>query len=386
MRLGIVGGALQGMEAAYLAKHAGMTSVVMDRRPDAPALSMADEKAVVDPVKDPEAARDILCRCDAVIPACENMDLLLALERILYRTGTPLLFDTESYRTSCSKEASNRMMGGLGVPLPLPWPECGFPAVVKPSSQSGSVGVSVVYSDEDVRRGLEAVGRLNDTPVIQEFVHGKSVSLEVIGTGRSVESYVTTEVVLDSGYYCKMVRCNPDVLGPEDDAAFREIGRRVAKAMRLQALMDVEAILTPKGLRVLEIDARIPSQTPAAVYAATGINLLDMLVGSALGRSLEAESSGGASVYEHFVINGNRISACGEKEFSNVRNPRVVSGIFGCDEMITDYEPGKENWYTTVITRGRTEAEVDSKRELIVSEIMETCGLDERMDPRPEAV
>jgi pyrrolysine biosynthesis protein PylC len=248
------------------------------------------------------------------------------------------------------------------------------------------VGVSVVYSDEDVRRGLEAVGRLNDTPVIQEFVHGKGVSLEVIGTGRSVESYVTTEVVLDSGYDCKMVRCNPDVLGPEDDAAFREIGRRVAKAMRLQALMDVEAILTPKGLRVLEIDARIPSQTPAAVYAATGINLLDMLVGSALGRSLEAESSGGASVYEHFVINGNRISACGEKEFSNVRNPRVVSGIFGCDEMITDYEPGKENWYTTVITRGRTEAEVDSKRELIVSEIMETCGLDERMDPRPEAV
>lgn len=37
--------------------------------------------------------------------------------------------------------------------------------------------------------------------------------------------------------------------------------------------MDVEAILTRYGWRVLEIDARFPSQTPVTVYLSTGVNL-----------------------------------------------------------------------------------------------------------------
>lgn len=43
MRLCIVGGALQGMEAVFLASKAGYETVVIDRRPDAPA----DRKSVV---------------------------------------------------------------------------------------------------------------------------------------------------------------------------------------------------------------------------------------------------------------------------------------------------------------------------------------------------
>ena len=79
MRLGIIGGALQGMECALLARDAGYRSIVIDRRPDAPALSLCDEPLVMDPVADPEGAASVFEELDYIIPACEDTGLLDAL-------------------------------------------------------------------------------------------------------------------------------------------------------------------------------------------------------------------------------------------------------------------------------------------------------------------
>lgn len=386
MRLAIVGGALQGMEAVYLARKAGIETVVIDRRPDAPALSLCDEPIVLDPTEDPVSAEDVFMGCDAVIPACEELDLLRCLDGMLKGSEVPLLFDMRSYETSCSKNRSNEIMGSVGVPLPGKWPECGYPVVVKPSSQSGSLGVSVAFNREELDRGLDAVRSLNDEPVIQEFVHGKSVSIEVIGDGASARSFVTTEVVLDTNYDCKMVRCNPDILSPEDDGLFGRIGRDVAEAMGLSALMDVEAILTPKGLRVLEIDARIPSQTPAAIQAATGVNLLEELFFTSLGKETGRVRGNGSSVYRHVVMKDGVLRACGEKEFGHVRNPRFVKGLFGSDDAITDYEPGRKEWRATFITSGRSEEEVDRRCASGIERILDECSVERFIDGSPEVV
>ena len=385
-RIAVVGGALQGMEAVYLAEKAGFETVVLDRKAHAPALSLCDEPVVLDPTVDPAAAMAVFEGCDAVIPACEELDLLRCLDGMLAGTDIPLLFDLESYGVSCSKNRSNEIMESVGVPLPGKWPECGFPAIVKPSSQSGSVGVAVAMDDADVERALEAIRRLGDEPVMQEFVHGKSVSIEVIGDGSTARSFVTTEVVLDTNYDCKMVRCNPDILSPEDDELLGRIGRDVAEAIGLGALMDVEAILTPKGLRVLEIDARIPSQTPAAIQAATGVNLLEELAFTALGRETGRVRTPGSAVYRHVVFKDGVLRACGEKEFGHVRSPRFVRGFFGADDAITDYEPGKDEWRATLITHGPTEAGVDARCADTVSAILDACSSETFIDGSPEVV
>ena len=386
MRLAVVGGALQGMEAVYLASKAGIETTVLDRKGTAPALSICDDPVVLDPTKDPEGARRIFEDCDAVIPACEELDLLHCLDGMLKGMDVPLLFDMHSYEISCSKNRSNEIMASVGVPLPGKWPECGFPVIVKPSSQSGSIGVSVAFNQDDVDRGLETVRSLNDEPVIQEFVHGKSVSIEVIGNGRTARSYVTTEVVLDTNYDCKMVRCNPDIMSKEDDDLFAKIGKDVAEDMGLSALMDVEAILTPKGLRVLEIDARIPSQTPAAIQAATGVNLLEELMFTALGKETGRVRAEGSSVYRHVVMKDGVLRACGEKEFGHVREPRMVSGLFGADDVITDYEPGKSEWRATLITHGPTEEEVDRRCASSIERILDECSVETFIDGSPEVI
>ena len=154
MLIGIVGGILQGMEAVYLCRHAGYTSMVIDKRKDAPALSLADRAEVCDILQEPERAKQLFAECDAVIPAVENLEVLEFLSRTVPECGTHLLFDIESYKTSCSKEKSNELMARIGTPIPRPWPECGFPIIVKPSCQSGSIGVSAVNNEEERQRAL----------------------------------------------------------------------------------------------------------------------------------------------------------------------------------------------------------------------------------------
>ena len=386
MRIAIVGGALQGMEAVLLAKAAGYETVVIDRKTTAPAMSLCDEPVKINPVSDPEEALKVFRSCDAVIPACEEMDLLMALDSLKDRMDVPLLFDLASYNISSSKNKSNQVMASVGVPLPQPWPECGFPAIVKPASQSGSVGVTVAHNKEDMDRGLEFIKSINDEPVIQEFVHGKSVSIEVIGNGKTAKSYVTTEVCLDSNYDCKMVRCNPNIMSKDDCDLFAKIGKDVAEAIGLSALMDVEAIFTPKGLRVLEIDARIPSQTPAAIQAATGVNLLEELVTTAHGKPKDRTPTDGCSIYRHVYLKDGKLRSSGEKEFGHVVEPRFAPGLFGCDNSITDYAPGKGEWHATLISKGRTEEEADERAASCIEKILDECSIDEFLDGTPEMI
>ena len=385
-RLAIVGGALQGMEAVFLARKAGIESVVIDRKPTAPALSVCDESHVLNPLEDPEEAKRVFSSCDAVIPAVEELDILHFLSDTVPSLGMPLLFDMHAYEISCSKNRSNEIMQSVGVPLPQPWPQCGFPAIVKPSSQSGSIGVKVAFNDRDMQDGLRFIESIHDEPVIQEFVHGKSVSIEVIGNGRTAKSYVTTEVVLDDHYDCKMVRCNDSILSAADEEVFARVGKDVAEAIGLGALMDVEAILTPRGLRVLEIDARIPSQTPAAICEGTGVNLLEELFTTALGKPADRPRRPGAGIYRHVYLKDGVLRTCGEKTFGHVRNPRMGSGLFGSDDFISDYEPGKEEWYATLMYSCATEEEADRRAAASIEKIMDECSVTEYIDGSPEVL
>lgn len=386
MKIGIVGGALQGMEAVYLSRKAGYETFVIDRKEAAPACSLADGHAIMDVVKDREKAVKALSDCDAVIPACEELDALNVLCGMFKGSDIPFLFDIDAYTVSCSKERSNAVMFDLGVPMPEPWPACGFPAVVKPSSQSGSIGVSVVDDEAGMKKALKVVDDLHDVPIVQEFVSGKSVSIEAIGNGRESRSYVTTEVILDSNYDCKRVVCEPDILPPADNEIFGRIGTKIADSIGLKALMDVEAIYTKKGLRVLEIDARIPSQTPAAIEAATGINLMEELVCSATGRRSNATNRGECSSYEHYLIQDSSLISCGEKVFGAVDKPYFASNLFGEDDIITDYQPGKNVWRATVINSGKTSVDVLWKRKDFIKNVMDECDLEEYIDRSPEMV
>ena len=361
MRLGIVGGALQGMEAAYLARKAGFETVVIDRWDQAPAFSLADEHAVLDAVKDPEALR-LLMDCDAVLPANEDLKTMERLTGLL-RDGPPLILDLQAYRLSRSKVLSNKLFRSLEVPMPRAWPESGFPVIIKPSEESGSVGVSKASNEAQLRKGVEKARQYGEGTVVQEFVSGRSVSLEVIGDGQQYVPLVTTEVHFDHVYDCKMVTTPVDLAF--DDQQFRDSSTQVASSLPLKGIMDVEAMVSGGVAKLIEIDARFPSQTPTAVYHSTGINMVGMLVDLFTSGKMEVPSGQRprATIYEHLMVEDGTVHHRGEHDLVYHPNMTVSPGLFGSDEAITDYRPDRCSWAATLIFTGKDRSEVMRKRK-----------------------
>jgi len=348
---------------------------VLDRRAEAPAASLADESATVDVAKDPDAARRLMAGCDAVLPANEDMGCLIATDRVCREAGLPLLFDLDAYRLSSSKEDSNRLFRSMGAPAPGDWPSCGFPVVVKPSGMSGSVGVTKAADEAELASAVRAVEAMGDAAVVQEWVEGPNISIEVVSDGREAVPLVLTEVVLDGHYDCRMVKCPLEGVGRDVAAGFAEWSGRIAERMGLKGLMDVEAIVHGGAAKILEIDARIPSQTPAAVLAATGVNILEALARTVLdGKTFRPAPREGAAVYEHVRVEDGVMRPTGEGGVADMMRPTSSQGLFGWDEIITDHRPGSRSWRATVICSGPTPEKAWSKRNACMARMAEETG------------
>lgn len=397
MRLLIVGGKLQGTEAAYLAGKAGWDTVLVDRREEPPAAGLADVHVVADVTADEARARSLVTACDAVLPACEDEPTLAWLAERVPGWGVPLLFDLPSYRITASKLASRRLFAELGVPQPVQWPECGFPAVVKPNTASGSEGVAVVHDEDELRVARRELERGGHEVVVEEYVAGPSLSLEVLAWGGKAVPLQATGLEFDAAYDCRRVvapvgelqageaapagrggACDwecavaPGVLGGLDEA-----GVRIAEGLGLNGLMDVEVMIRGPEIRLLEIDARLPSQTPTAVYWSSGLNIVELLVRTTLDGvpPVVDRTPGRACVYEHVRAARGMLDVLGEHVMGAAGPLRLVPGFFGADEALTDYARGLDAWAATLVVTGTSAREARVRAAAVVAEMARCEGL-----------
>ena len=161
MRVAIVGGNLQGVEACYLAQKAGWEVVLIDKRNSVPASGLCDSIIHSDVTLEGEDDR-WMKGVDLVIPALEDVQALSCLIRQTQAADVPFAFDAKAYSVSSSKVISNRLFSRLGIPIPAPWPDCGFPVIAKPSNSSGSRGVQVLYDKSDYKQKEAQVGSYED--------------------------------------------------------------------------------------------------------------------------------------------------------------------------------------------------------------------------------
>ena len=257
-----------------------------------------------------------------------------------------------------SKLRSNELLARLGVPRPRPWPDCGLPAVCKPSGASGSEGVRVATTEAQVAEALDELCRQGHEPVCEEFVRGPSLSLEVVGLGGRQQALLPTALEFDAGYDCK--RVTAPVEAPASLlASFAESSLQVAQALHLGGVMDVEVMVAGDKAKVIEVDARLPSQTPTAVYHACGVNIVALLAEGFRGGVLPPAdcTPRRAVVYEHVRVADGDLTVCGEHVMATARPLRLFPGLFGAYEVLTDRDAGAAAWVATLISRGRDVAE-----------------------------
>lgn len=387
LRVGVVGGRLQGTEVAYLGGAAGYEVVLIDKTPGTPASGLAAESHVFDVLTDPDRARKALSSCDVVIPACENTATLRRLAVTLPGWGVPLAFHLPSFDVTRSKIASDALFAELDVPRPTPWPQCGFPVVLKPSEASGSAGVRMARDEREAAEAREELEAAGHTVVTQQFVHGPSLSLEVARSADgSVVPLVPTLLEFDAAFDCKRVSApvdhQPFLLETLDAVACL-----LAEHVGLVGLMDVEVMVDDGVPRVIEIDARLPSQTPTVVYHATGLNLVRVLVdvfttGVLPQRPFEPTRG---VCYQHLHAAFGTLTVLGEHVMAGAGPLTLLHDVYGADEIVTDRAPGSGSWSATMICTGADAAEARARAEEATRRIAAEGGLHLAPDASPEA-
>ncbi|MDD4402186.1 MAG: 3-methylornithine--L-lysine ligase PylC [Desulfitobacteriaceae bacterium] len=377
MRVVVAGGKLQGIEAVYLAHQAGWSVSLIDKNPSAPGKGLCDQFCQLDILQDSDQLERIIKSVDFVIPAIEDEAVLGCLEQVARRVGVPIASDLSSYTITSSKKKSDRLFRENEIPAPRYWPRCEFPVIAKPSDMSGSDGVKKISDQKELALFFKREDCKRNDYLIQEYLKGDSYSIEVIGSPGNYVPLQVTDLEMDSRYDCKRVLAPTD-LTQFQIKQFQDLSLRISELLPLTGIMDVEVINHNGTLKVLEIDARLPSQTPTAVYRSTGINMLEMLYDLYAKGQVElhpdlCEQKG--VVYEHVKITQGRLETLGEHIISRAGCLSYERDFFGADEALTDYIPGSSTWAATLIITADNRSQAWIKRCQVIENIRDYLGL-----------
>ncbi len=380
MLVAVIGGKLQGVEATYLARKAGWEVRVVDQNDQVPASGLCDSFVQADVTSGQDLSR-VLTDVDLVIPALEDDDALSCLTRWCREAVVPFAFDPAAYAVSASKLKSAELFSRIGLPVPLPWPDCGFPVLAKPSRGSGSKAVEIFHD-------LDSLQRRFDAPfpppgwVLQAYLEGSQHSLEVMGVPGHYCALQVTDIFVDEIYDCKRVIA-PTWLPAERVSEFERLSLNIAEALNLHGIMDVEAVLNQEGFKVLEIDARLPSQTPITVYWSTGQNMVEMLGELHTGNSTEIQSdpqTWRGTVYEHIRVSPGVLETRGEHIMTQNGPLYLRPDYFGADEAITNFKAAKDQWVATLIISALGRDSALAKRDRILGEIIQRFSIKKTYD------
>ncbi|THB78402.1 MAG: 3-methylornithine--L-lysine ligase PylC [Desulfobacteraceae bacterium] len=389
MLIAVVGGKLQGLEAVYLARKAGWETLLIDKNPNVPAARLCGHFIRFNFVWGKGRERFPLLEIpghipdiDMILPALEDRPTLEAIRAWARYLGIPLAFDLNAFTLSSSKLESDALFNKMDLPAPRYWPGCRFPIVVKPDQASGSKGVEV-YETLDAFKKAYGDSSTTNRMVIQEYITGPSYSIEVIGSPGRYRALQVTGLGMDAVYDCNQVTA-PIQLPDKLIKNFESMAVDIAQQINLCGVMDLEAVHHGDQLKLLEIDARLPSQTPMAVYWSTGINMVealgDLFCQGTLRHIDRIEQQNPRHVIlEHIRVSAetvppesgsrNRLEILGERIMAEDGPLSVVPGFFGADEAITSFSPGKPDWVATMIFTSDRFEDTMAKRNLAYDQI-----------------
>lgn len=155
----------------------------------------------------------------------------------------------------------------------------GPPYVLKPVSEGASQGVRVAHSVLELADALKRMLTWFETVIVEEFIHGKEVSVGVVENFRDEPLYAfpATEIVLPRGETFLTTNAYRDMsfkalapapsLSLERKKEVESIARRAHEALGLSHYSRADFIVTPKQIYLLEVNA-LPALYPGTpLYA-----------------------------------------------------------------------------------------------------------------------
>jgi len=221
----------------------------------------------------------------------------------LKRAGVPIIgTDPKSIDLAEDRKLFGRVLDELGIPA-APYGTAtsveealevarrlGFPVLVRPSYVLGGRAMTIAYDEETVRRYMQEAALFSpERPVlIDRFLEDAiEVDVDAVADGEDVLIGGIMEHIEEAGIHSGDSSC---VLPPQSlsDGTLRLIEDftvRLARALQVRGLMNVQYAVKDEQVFVLEVNPRA-SRTVPYVSKATGVRLPKIAVGVMLGKKL----------------------------------------------------------------------------------------------------
>ncbi len=228
----------------------------------------------------------------------------LKLSRALEAAGAPIIGTSpDSIDVAEDRERFQALVRKLGLKQPanatarneeqgvLLAREVGFPLVVRPSYVLGGRAMEVVFTEEDLRLYMtHAVQVSNDSPVLLDRFLDVAIEVDVdaVCDGEDVLIGGIMEHIEQAGVHSGDSSCSlpPNSLSRETQRELREQTRKLAHALNVVGLMNVQFAIQAGVIYVLEVNPRA-SRTVPFVSKATGLPLAKIAARVMSGRKLK---------------------------------------------------------------------------------------------------
>ena len=168
----------------------------------------------------------------------------------------------------------------------------GYPVVVRPSYVLGGRGMEIVHAEDELERFMASATRVSkDHPVLVDdyLDHATEVDVDVVADGRDVFIAGIQEHIEEAGIHSgdATLVLPPQTLSPSVLEQIRSTTRRVANALRVVGLMNLQVAVKDEIVHVLEANPRA-SRTVPYVSKAIGVPLAKVATKVMLGHSLRS--------------------------------------------------------------------------------------------------
>ncbi|HVN98616.1 MAG TPA: carbamoyl-phosphate synthase large subunit [Steroidobacteraceae bacterium] len=229
----------------------------------------------------------------------------LKLARALEAAGAPIIGTTpDSIDIAEDRERFQQLVKRLGLRQPANATarteeqavalarEVGYPLVVRPSYVLGGRAMEIVFKEDDLRAYMEsAVQVSNDSPVLLDRFLDVAIEVDVdaVCDGTDVLIGGIMEHVEQAGVHSGDSSCSlpPISLSREIQDELREQTRKLAHALQVVGLMNIQFAIQNGTIYVLEVNPRA-SRTVPFVGKATGVPIAKLAARVMTGRKLKA--------------------------------------------------------------------------------------------------
>ncbi len=205
------------------------------------------------------------------VDAAEDRELF---DRILEETEIPRAAGGTVYTAGEAKAVAGRL---------------GYPVLLRPSYVLGGQGMQIAISDQEIEEFMEIINRIaQDHPIlVDKYLQGKEIEVDAVCDGTDILIPGIMEHIERTGVHSgDSISVYPaPTIGKLIKDKVAEYTRRLARALHVKGLINIQFIAIGEDVYVIEVNPR-SSRTVPYISKVTGIPIVDLATEVILGKTI----------------------------------------------------------------------------------------------------